>query len=437
MGRSERHHRKSNRDDDEQEERHKLKKRTSRDDDENNEECTSSRHHRSKRGEDKKEEIRNRRDDRRRERGSDDEEDRKERREHKKKKERSSSRRHSRDRNEEPSTRRDVKRKHDKTRDRKDKKKRVKKEESREGEDRKTQLIVDKSKLFPLGDPLGHPPDTLLDSGADYFSFHKHLWLYLYRDCSIAFNDLSSEEARSVFSDFVKRYNAGELEIGYYAENLPVAALEECKTTRHSWGLKISDQEDKSLQVLHEGVHKQTEYLAQPRTAEQNVSSSGNNLTSSTTNRLPPGARPSGALKDDERRKTTPEDRHMERLVNRRLREHVKTADEELTGGRKEGRERVFEKRKELSAKIHGASRDAEAVELNDDALYGGDGAEFQRALASSKQRAADQVSRKHARATELQQKEHEKQKAMLEMLGLSDKIQAGQKIQIQPRNDG
>lgn len=326
------------------------------------------------------------------------------------------------------------------------KKERSSRDERNDGNIKK--LKVDKSKLFSLGEPLGRSPDTLLDAETDYFAYHKHLWLYLYRDCSTAFNDLSSQQARRAFADFVQRYNAGELELGYYAPNniLPVEALEECKTTRHSWGLKISDQEDKRLQVLQEGVHKQTEYQA------PGGGGGGESFLSAVAGASmpPPDSRPAVLPREDDNEdrkvsssrnhhhsRQTPEERQANLRHNRRLRDHVQTVQEELTGGRKEGRERQLEQRRELSAKIHGAQRGGEQdAELNDEALYGGGGgdADFRRALAASQQRTAANEGRKQARVAELQQKEQEKQNAMLQSLGLSHKI--GQKIQIQPRPD-
>jgi len=312
-------------------------------------------------------------------------------------------------------------------------KKTDKNKESKKESSSRRLLRVDKSKLYPMGDPLGHAPDRLLDADTDYFAFHKHLWLHLYRDCATAFNDLSSEEARTAFAEFCQLYNAGKLEQAYYNdhEGLPAAALEECKTTRHSWGFRISDREDKNLQVLQEGVHKQTEYHQGTSTAGAAVVSSKPQFTTTTATTTLKQAPP-----EDNRHRRTPEERQRERVENRRLREHVRTVNEELTGGRKEGRERQMEKRKQVSEKIHGAARerDAAGVELDDDALYGGsDRSQLER----SKQRTAGREEKKQARVAELQNKEKEKQAAMLEMLGLSGKIKAGEKIKIAPRKDG
>jgi len=311
------------------------------------------------------------------------------------------------------------KKKHHERKDRK-KKKHYKLDSKKKESSRKR---PNKKNLIPLGEPLGHAPETLLDAEKDYFAYHQHLWLYLYREEGAAFNDLTSDESREAFERFVEKYNAGDLELAYYdPKGVPSAALEESQTTRHSWSFRTSEAEEKSLHALQEGVRKQTEYDAAEGTSK------------------PQSYTPSSAARQpqvDERPRRTAEDRYTDRVGNRRLKEHVLTVEEEMTGGRKEGRERQIEKRKELSRKIHGAGQDREAApELSDDRLYGNEQASFQAALAREKQRTAQRQEKKNARITELQKKENEKQEAMLKMLGLSN-IQPGQKIQIAPRKDG
>jgi len=304
-----------------------------------------------------------------------------------------------------------------------------------------SRLQIDKSKLVPLGDPLGHAPDQLLDPDNDYFAYHKHLWLYLYRDCGTVFNDLtSSQEQRRAFEDFCRLYNAGQLEAAYYDRDntLPAAALEEIQTTRHAWKFRITDREDKSLQVLQEGVHQQTEYRQQQSGGDGGGGGRGKQQIIMAA---PPQPAPRIGHDDHHHRhhhhSKTQEQRQRERIDHRRLREHVRTTHDELTGGPKEGRERQLEQRRARADQIHGAAREREqqGAELDDAALYGGSG--DRQVLERSKQHAARRQEQQQARVAELQQKEQEKQAAMLEMLGLSGKIQAGQKIQIAPRKDG
>ena len=126
----------------------------------------------------------------------------------------------------------------------------------------------------------------------------------------------------------------------------------------------------------------------------------------------------------------------QERVANRRLKEHIRTAEEEFSGGRKEGRERLIEKRKEVGARTHAASRDREASaaapELGDDVLYGGDD---RQQFAREKERAARREASRGQRLNELQTKEKERQEAMFKQLGLTN-IKPGEKITIKPRDD-
>lgn len=289
--------------------------------------------------------------------------------------------------------------------------------------------FIDKNKLYSLGERLGHPPDVVLDPEIDYFAQNQRFRLYLYRECGLTFDELSSHDARNKFKDFVQKYNAGELETGYYAPHLPIPAIEECPSTRHQWGLKITNQDSQHLQILQEGVRKQTEYQA----AELKQSLSGTSHTNHSKDANETNI-------DRHNRDVVVNPQHIDpknSVKNRRLREHVQTTIEELSGGRKEGHERQLEKRQERAAKIHGASRyQQDMVELDDAALYGGNtDDDFRRLAAASKKRAAAQETKKEERILELKQKEQEKQNAMLQMLGLSHKI--GQaKIEIQPRND-
>ena len=302
--------------------------------------------------------------------------------------------------------------------------------------DTERKIPVDKSKLHSLGEPLGHPPDVVLDPERDYFAQNQRFRIYLYRECGLTFDELSSPDARNKFQDFVRQFNRGDLEAGYYASQVPMEALEECPSTRHQWGLKITHQDSQNLQILQEGVRKQTEY----QVAELHGSAAtGMNKQGTSQGNV---VRPANTQRPDQNTGETlmtdglHHDRNS-RVINRRLREHVQTTMDELAGGKKEGRERQIEKRQERAAKTHGASKyQQDMVELDDAALYGGNtNDDFHRLAAASRNRAAAQEAKKEERLLELQRKEEEKQHAMLQMLGLSHRI--GQsKIEIQPRND-
>jgi hypothetical protein len=310
------------------------------------------------------------------------------------------------------------------------KKKKKSKHSSKHEKKTKESSKVDKTSLHPMGDPVGHPPSTLIDAEQDYFSYHQEFWIYLFREEGIAFNDLDTKQAKKAFARFAKRYNKGDLEEPYYSRKFPAQVLEESKTSKHSWGFNTSEKERQSLELLQAGVRQQTEYDKDsgPQVAPLASRTSGGH-----------GTGLAGEDDTDQRRRKTPEERLEERHANKRLKESVRTAREEISGGAKDFRERQLEKKRDHAARIHGASKDKEdggaGVELSDSALFGDDErASFQSALARERNNRLQREQKKQARVEELQAKEDERQKNMLKMLGL-DKLQ-GQKIKIAPRKD-
>jgi len=125
------------------------------------------------------------------------------------------------------------------------------------------------SNLVPLG-PITNIKialKTKIDEEKDYFAFHNHLRLYLYRSSGRCFEDLSSDETHEAFQRFCDKYNQGELEKSFYDAELPEEAMEQCKRTKHAWKFKTSVAEEKSLNVIKSGVKLQTQYDVKPPTA--------------------------------------------------------------------------------------------------------------------------------------------------------------------------
>ena len=408
-------------DDGDDEERRKRRRRHDDDDRSKDEDRRSSKksrkkkhhHHHREDGEDRKRRRHRDRDDN----SSSSSSSRRHRKHHKKKSSSSSSKKH------------DKKSSSSSRKDKKNKKHKIQK--------------PDKSRLVPLGDVVGKPPSKLIDSERDYFTYHQHFWVYLYREEGVAFNDLTSEESRTSFERFAERYNRGDLEAAYFQEKhggFPREVLDECKTTKHSWSFQTNATEQRGLEALQEGVRKLTEYEDPASKAASGVEPSASSSASTGT-----GGRHEHHQNEhhhhEHRRGKTPEERLEERRANRRLRDHVRTVQEELSGGKKDpGRERQLELRREKADRQHGAARDREdakagGVELSDKAIYGGDGSDFQNALAREKQRKANRQQKQTARIEELQNREKERQEEMLAKLGLSG-VQPGQKITIAPRKD-
>ncbi|CAJ1951374.1 unnamed protein product [Cylindrotheca closterium] len=317
-----------------------------------------------------------------------------------------------------------------------DKRKLKDKKEKKDKKDKKRESKrPDKSKMQSLGPALGRKPDKLIDPVEDYYSYHEHFWVYLYREEGVAFNDMTSEESKEAFERFAKEYNSGNLELEYYGDRLPTEVIEATKTTKHSWSFSnvLSDREKKGLQTVQQGIRQQTEYNS--KGPEPKAPPGGAAMCKPTA-----APKPTTTVEPPTFSRKTPEEIQEERSANKRLRNHVRTVEEELQGGPKDFRERQLEKKRQQGDRIHGASRAREdaGIELSDSALYGGDdnANRFEGALAREKARKAKRADDRANRIQELQAKEQERQENMLEMLGLKN-LKPGQKITIAPRKDG
>ncbi len=293
------------------------------------------------------------------------------------------------------------------------------------------------SKLVSLGEMASEPPQELLDTDTNYFSHNSHLRLYLFRRYGIYFEDLTSEESHDAFQEFVSKYNEGKLEAAYYNDTkgkLPQEALDQCQRTQHKWNFKTNKVEEQSLKIVRDGVKKQTEYDADNN--DNRGMMQRTQATTVTTAAAAVGPKP--ADQSDEITNTISYDER--RRLDKQHRERIKVGNEEMYGTGKAdhgSRERMIEKRREQSNKIHGAARDREGgeagLELDDKAIYGGEGGgdvSYEAALAREKKYRERKEAAKLERTSELLKKEEEKQKQMLEMLGLKP----GEKIKIAPR---
>jgi len=314
--------------------------------------------------------------------------------------------------------------------------KRKKKYEKHSTTEAKKQKLSPKQSLDELGPLKNQPPSSLLDINNDYFAYHSHLRLYLYYHHQTYFEDLTSEKTRSHFSSFVKKYNKGLLPTIFYTPSgeIPSEILQKCKRTQHTWSFNTTKGESDTLTVVKEGVRKQTEYSGRGCTIIEPSSSKPDTIQSQIKREDP-----SSSYK---KKQTT-----FDRRANKRLREHVQTTYEELTGISNKptsSYERKIQYRNQQSEKQHGASLQLDELrmgggvtELQDNDLYGdGSRDSFQKALAREKQRHQKKMGRTNARVHELQKKEDDRKKVMLNMLGLGH-LQSGEKIKIAPRTDG
>jgi len=302
---------------------------------------------------------------------------------------------------------------------------------------------IDTSKLVFLGDITNEFPPKL-DAETGYFSHNSHLRLYLYRKYGIYFEDLDSSESHDAFKEFTTLYNTGKLEKAYYNELLPQDALDQCSRTKHKWAFKTNRTEEQSLSMVKAGVKKQTEY-----SSDKKLPPVANMATATVAKGRGVSIGPARPNQDEQQQQAAAQ-RAAQRQSDIQHRNRIKLANEDMYGKSDPGsRERQMEKKREMSAKVHGASRDKESEafgELDDDAIYGNGGisggrgrgrkgeATYEQALAREKAYKERKESEKAARHSELLQKESDKQKQMMEMLGLGNLVKKGEKIKIAPR---
>lgn len=315
---------------------------------------------------------------------------------------------------------------------------------------------IDTTKLVPMGEISHEVPMKLLDTDIDYFAYNSHLRIFLYRKYGIYFEDLTSDESHAAFKEFVTSYNNGNLELDYYSNNssgassLPQEASHQCSRTKYKWKFRTNTLEEQSLEMVRAGVKKQTEYSENGITV---TTDAGQNAGFVIPDRRDFTRNVDG---DNDEHKTlckSSTEIAAQRLSDKRHRERIALANEEIHGIQikpDHGWERAREKKQHMSEKLHGASRERDGdagIELDDDAIYDAGGFDgggrergrtrggeisYEEAVANERQRRERREADKAARTSELLAKEAEKQKKMLEMLG----VKPGQKIIIAPRND-
>jgi len=284
-----------------------------------------------------------------------------------------------------------------------------------------------------LGPVRRDKPANELNPTDDYFQYHNHLRLFIhFTKGGTSFEDLTSEETHKYFKSFCSLYNGGKLEEAYYLPELPDELMNVVKRTNHYWNFRTSETERKTLTMVREGVKKQTEW-----------SERKSSRTPLEFNLPGTQCRVIEQKKSLEREEENEEKRLRQKIrnktVNKQLTDRVKVAQEELGFGEKKyGREREIELKREQSFKQHAAFKQKESdtvgPEISDRDIYGG-GDDFKAAFNKEKMFKAKFREKKAARIQELQAKEEERRKNMLQQLGLSH-IEPGNKITIAPRND-
>lgn len=93
----------------------------------------------------------------------------------------------------------------------------------------------------------------------DYFLKNEEfrVWLHVAKD--IAFESLTTVQARELFSEkFCKAWNKGSLATMYYDGTIPTELRQQCAKTSHKWGIKMSEHEKEQVSDLAYRVDSST-----------------------------------------------------------------------------------------------------------------------------------------------------------------------------------
>lgn len=224
--------------------------------------------------------------------------------------------------------------------------------------------------------------------------------------------DLSTEEATSLFCDkFVKKWNRGQLDAMYY-KGIPEHVLEQTKRTKHTWGFvkRLDEKEVFALATARDSVGvatRKSDLLVTSSSSTAPKSLAPEPEESSRQRHQDKGAGDEDREKRSHKRKShhyrekdsksdEDEDRHHHRhrsshkAERKKHRKHHESVLEELAP-KETGREALLEKRRQVGSKLHGAARDREenrdGLDLSEDFLMGGGGdSDLQRRLKQREQ---------------------------------------------------
>ncbi|KAF7303018.1 hypothetical protein MKEN_01264800 [Mycena kentingensis (nom. inval.)] len=196
-------------------------------------------------------------------------------------------------------------------------------------------------------------------SEADYFRKSEEFRVWLKREKSKYFDELSGEKARSYFRKFVKAWNRGKLSRSLYAGLDPASASSETHT-RHKWNFKNTRADDEALRAVREQV------------------GSANRASSSSSR---PAGRVQGPAMPSSSdlvyaREVTREAEEEERSLKRK-RDKAETRDrvEDMVGPKEVGREGMLEKKRaKREADRSFRERGDEGLEVDERTLFGSGG---------------------------------------------------------------
>jgi hypothetical protein len=280
-------------------------------------------------------------------------------------------------------------------------------------------------------------------SSEDFFTKNEEFraWLRLLKNTH--FEDLSSDAAHKLFDEeFVRAYNKRKLPAMFYAPGgLPTEVREQATRTKHAWNFRVTDRDVQQQEQIASEVNRKTRvntdnawvHMAAPKADMPPPSSrgptgpllcgvSGGSSSSSSSS--------SGRALGGQERTSQPA------AVRREMAEELLGGA--IGGGSSGGcREAMLQKRQAAGQRLHAAARDREegrdGLDVPEAVAFGSDGEDFVAARARLARGQEHRQARQADRASELLQREEERNAAFMANLGID--LSKGP-IKIQPRQN-
>lgn len=256
----------------------------------------------------------------------------------------------------------------------------------------------------------------------DYYLRSAEFRLWLHNSRSLHLDELDSDRARLLFTEFCNEWNSRRLPAVYY-KGVDSSALSGSVLTGHKWGfVGVMSEEDK---LANASVRDTVDTATYHHTYQQEFTPAALTTTTASPTLTGPSnaavtvaavpaataassSRPFAALSKGERRQHL---RHMEAVMDE-------------VAPRETGREAMLLKRREKGEYSRRGEGGDGMEEMDDDVLMGGGGgaSELVRLKERDSQRREKRNTEQAAKRSEWDRKEKDKMRAMLQSIGQADK---------------
>jgi hypothetical protein len=322
--------------------------------------------------------------------------------------------------------------------DEKDKKHSKKDKKEKEKEKDKKKSSSSRSSSSAQAQASADEPGRVTEqiSKDDFFLLSEEFRVWLHFSKKKPFDEMTTDEARGLFDDFVQLWNNRKLSMMYY-DGIPPEIRDACIKTKHKWGINLSDQEKNTLVDTSHEVERNTrrrrEGVWNHMAAPPVPPGMGGKMCMPITAAVSSTASRPGSSGETLKRETG---REAEYVKSKKLRvaqrEHLDDVAPKETGGAAIG-----DRRKGAAAVIHGSAADKDnardGLDLSEADTFGG-GDDFASAKARMARGKDIRDNKRGDRLKELQDREQHRQAEAMQQLGIDFTL--GKKIVIAPRND-